>query len=391
MCYAVAMIESPAGIIAVLAGIASFFFWCEKKTKWKLWSYFPPLLPIYILPVVFSNTGVIPTSSTTYDFMSSTLLPMFLVLLLLGLDVKGAVRIMGRGVFVMLLGTAGVIIGAPIAFAIVSPWLGPDAWKGVGALAGSWIGGTGNMAAVAEGLETSGAEFGLAVVADNMVYLVWLPILLASKSIAPLFHRFTKVPSTRVKAMEDAANAYAEDEQAPEFHEILYLIFLAMAVTYGAATLAPLLPELPPVLSESTWRILIITTIGIGLSFTPARHIPGSHALAMALVYLFVAKMGAKADLSGLAGQAVPFLAGAYIWIFLHGFFILLGAKVLKVDVHTAAIASAANIGGAASAPIVAAHHNEALVPVAILMAMIGYAVGNYGAFLAALLCQMVM
>ncbi len=385
------MIESPAGIIAVLAGIASFFFWCEKKTKWKFWSYFPPLLPIYILPVVLSNTGVIPTSSTTYDFMSSTLLPMFLVLLLLGLDVKGAVKIMGRGVFVMLLGTAGVILGAPIAFAIVSPWLGPDAWKAVGTLAGSWIGGTGNMAAVAEGLETSGSEFGLAVVADNLVYLVWLPILLASKAIAPWFHRFTKVPATRVQAMEDAANAYASEEQAPEFHEFLYLIFLAMAVTYGAASLAPLLPELPPVLSESTWRILLITTIGIGLSFTRARKIPGSHALAMALVYLFVAKMGAKADLSGLAGQAVPFLAGAYIWIFLHGFFILLGAKLLKVDVHTAAIASAANIGGAASSPIVAAHHNEALVPVAILMAMIGYAVGNYGAFLAALLCQMVM
>ena len=110
----------------------------------------------------------------------------------------------------------------------------------------------------------------------------------------------------------------------------------------------------------------------------------------MALVYLFVARMGAKATVAGLAGQAVPFVAGAYVWIFIHGVFILLAAKLFRIDVHTAAIASAANIGGAASAPVVAAYHDERLVPVSILMALIGYAIGNYAAFLAAWLCSLV-
>jgi uncharacterized membrane protein len=110
----------------------------------------------------------------------------------------------------------------------------------------------------------------------------------------------------------------------------------------------------------------------------------------MTLVYLFVALMGARASVQGLAEQAIPFVGGAYLWIIIHGLFLLLAAKLLRADVHTAAIASAANIGGAASAPVVAAYHDERLVPVSILMALVGYAVGNYAAFGAAWLAYWV-
>ena len=385
------MIDSATGILAVLATTVAFFFWAEQKTKWKLWAFFPPLLPIYLLPVVYSNTGLIPSSHETYGYMKTTVMPLFLIFLLVGLDVKGAVKIMGKGVWVMLLGTAGVVVGAPIAALLMKSFLWEDAWRGMGALAGSWIGGTGNMAAVADGLSTPEADFGIAVVADNVVYLVWLPLLLASKSLANRFNRFTGVPEGRVEEMLATAKAYRKEGKAPHFTDILYLLALGLGATYLAGELAVLLPEVPPVLSESTWRILLITTFGIGLSFTRARNLPGSHALAMALIYLFVARMGASTNLEGVAGRAVPFVVMAYIWIAFHGLFILGAARLFKVDVHTAAIASAANIGGAASAPIVAAHHNEALVPVAVLMAMIGYAVGNYAAVAAAWLCQLVL
>ena len=129
--------------------------------------------------------------------------------------------------------------------------------------------------------------------------------------------------------------------------------------------------------------------MGISLSFTRARALPGSHEVAMAIVYVFVAGMGARASLAGL-DQAPAFLLGAFIWIFIHGAFCLAGAYLLRVDVHTVAIASAANVGGAASAPVVAAAHREKLVPVSILMALIGYAVGNYAATLTAGLCHWV-
>ncbi len=408
------MITDPTAILAILAGIASLFFWLEKRTGWKVFSFFPPLLFIYIIPAIFSNTGVTTNESPVYGWMSSVVLPLFLVMLLLNVDVRSAVRVMGRGLFVMLIGTLGVMIGAPLAFFLVKNGLGPEAWKGFGALAGSWIGGTGNMAAVAEAIETSGTDFGLAVIADNGVYLIWLPIMLASRNLAKWFHRFTGVTKERLERLENAAAELKINNDTPAMRHYLYLIFLGLAVTAIATVLSKLVPEaivwfrniapqapyLPGVQNElwrafvempiSAWRILLITTLGIALSFTRARQIPGAHALAMALVYLFVANMGARANLQDIAGQAGWFLLGAYIWIFVHGGFILLAARIFKIDVHTAAIASAANIGGAASAPVVAAYHNKALVPVSVLMASIGYAIGNYAAMITAWLCSLV-
>ena len=384
------MITSAVGLLFVLAANAAFWFWLERRTGWALFEYIPPLLWIYILPAVFSNTGLITHDAPVYGWMGDVLLPFFLVLLLLDVDVKAATRVMGRGVFVMLTGTAGVVIGAPIAFMAVKGWLEPEAWKGFGTLAGSWIGGTGNMAAVAEGLDTPGTQFGLAVIADNLVYLIWLPIMLQSKKLAKWFHRFTRVTEERLAAVKAEAEALTSESEPPAMRHVIYLIAIGFGAVFVADALAGALPPVEPVLTESTYRILIVTTLGLGLSFSPASRIPGSHEIAMALVYLFVARMGAAASVEGLAGQAVPFVAGAYLWIFIHGAFIVGASRLFRIDVHTAAISSAANIGGAASAPIVAAYHDERLVPVSILMALIGYAVGNYAAFFAAYLCSVV-
>jgi uncharacterized membrane protein len=406
------LISGPIGTLAVLAGICSIFFLLEKQTGWRLFNFFPPLLFIYLVPLLFSNTGVISNESPVYDWMGDVILPMFLTIMLLDVNVRAAFRVMGKGVFVMLIGTFGVIVGAPIGYMFVKSGLDPDAWQGFGSLAGSWIGGTGNMAAVTEGLGTSGKNFGLAVLADNFVYMVWLPIMLNSKIFAGWFSRFTGVSDDQVERMKQAASELSVDKGTPEMRHILYLVFFGLAVAFIGTELAKLLAsaDLPgsfasifpaglqdnvlsaisPMMTRGTYRILIITTLALSLSFTRARRIPGSHPLAMALVYLFVANMGGRSSVTGLAEQAPWFLAGAFIWIFIHGGFCMLGAKLFRVDVHTVAIASAANIGGAASAPVVAAYHNEALVPVSILMALIGYAIGNYGAFAAAWLCYLV-
>jgi len=389
------LISSPAGILAVLAGIASLFFWLERRTGWKLFHFFPPLLFIYLLPVALSNSGVIPTKSPLYDFMGDAMLPFFLTVMLLEVDLLATVRVMGKGVFVMLLGTLGVVVGAPIAFAIVKSGLDPDAWKGFGALAGSWIGGTGNMFAVAQmvGLDDHSIQYSYAVIADNAVYLVWLPIMLSSRNFADRFHRFTGVSADRLARMEAAARDLTADKGPLAMRHLLYLAFLGFAVTAAATALSKGIPPLPlgsenPLFTAGTYRILLVTAGGIALSFTRASRIPGSHALAMAVAYLFVARMGARADLSQVTGAVAYFLIGAYVWIFVHGLFLVGAARLFRVDVHTAAIASAANIGGAASAPIVAAYHRPALVPVSVLMAMVGYAVGNPAGFLAALLCR---
>ncbi len=383
------MIESSAGVLAALAGIAAFYFYLEQVTRWRIFTMLPPLLWIYATPVVLSNIGVLPQASPVYTAFRDLTLPFLITMMLLTVNVPAVVRVMGKGVLVMLLGTVGVVVGGVTAFAIVHNWLAEDAWKGFGALAGSWIGGTGNLAAVSEALGTPEEQLGLAVLADNLVYVVWLPILLGSKAFAERFNRWARVPPDRLAQLEAAAAELPAGGRSPAMRDYIYLIAIGFAVTWIATAVAPMLPEIGSIVTTSVWRILLITTIALGLSTTPVSRIPGSHELGVALVYVFVASVGARATLSGL-GQAPAFVAGAYIWIFIHGLFCLAGAWIFRVDVHSVAIASAANVGGAASAPVVAAYHREGLVPVAVLMALIGYALGNYLAILTAQLCRWV-
>ena len=401
-----ALVGSPVGVLAVLVAVVSFWFWLEKRTRWKLFEFLPPLIFIYATPVLLSNTGVIPTRSEAYDFLHQYALPVFICLMLIKVDVVGAVRIMGKGVFVMLLGSVGVVAGGFVAYAIGQAISTPagfplhfplpaDSWKAFGTLSGSWIGGTGNMAAAHAALEGTGEHMTWAAAADQMVYLVWLPLLLGSRALAARFNRWMRVPPGRIEMMERAAAGHAADERAPTMMHLLYLALVALGFTWISLELSRVLPPVAvagaTVISASTWLILVVTTLSLAASATPVRRLPGAHPIAMAIIYVYVARIGATMDLGNADFEAMgAFILMAYAWIAIHGLFVLAGAWIFRVDVHTVAIASAANIGGAASAPIVAAHHRESLVPAAILMAMIGYALGNYLAILTGRLGQLI-
>ena len=379
------LISSPLGVLAVLVFVAAFFFMLEQTTRAKLFQYIPPLLFIYATPVFLNNFGVIPSSSNVYSGLSAYVLPAFIVLMLIKVNVPAVIRVMGKGVLVMLMGTVGVMVGAVVAYLIVHSSLSEDAWKGYGALAGSWIGGTANMAATAEMLGTSEEQFGLAVIADNVVYVVWLPLLLMSRNFADKFNAWARVPADRLASMDVAAEAHVETSHAPTMPQYLFIGAIAIGATWISTSLAPgiahwlasVSPGLEAVFSVTTVRILLVTTIALSLSITPVADLPNTTALGTALIYIFVAGMGARASVSGLA-EAPMFVFGAFIWIFIHGLFCVAGAWIFRVDIHSVAIASAENIGGAASAPIIAAHHRPNLVPASILMALLGYAMGNY-------------
>jgi uncharacterized membrane protein len=421
-------ISSPTGVLAALSGVCAFFFWLEKATRWKFFQFIPPLIFIYLAPMILSNNGVLPIESPVYAAMGSIMLPMLLVLLLLKLNLRGAVKILGPGLGVMLFGTLGVMVGAPIGLLCVKHWLGPDAWKAFGSLSASWVGGSANLVAVSQMLHASGTEYGLAVLADTLItYAIWLPVLLASKKYAAPFAKLVGAKSSEHDDADDSVT-HTESAKAPTTRDYIFLICIALLAAWLADMIASRIvavspvaqpvasiqdsktqaepnqqaatkqtelltaeaPSAKPYVSTDTWRVLLITTIGIALSFTPLSRISGSHELAMALLYLFVARMGASAQLEGVAAQAVPFMIGALIWIFIHGIFCLLGAAIFRTDIHIAAIASAANIGGAATSTIVASYHKESLVPAAILMALIGYAIGNYTGYVTALICHYV-
>jgi len=396
------IITSPVGVMTVLIAVVSFWFWLERRTHWKVFDYLPPLVFIYASPVLLSNSGVIPYESAAYDFLRHYGLPIFIVLMLIKVDVISAVRIMGKGVFVMLLGSIGVVFGGVLAYALGQSLslgnyfpLAQDSWRAFGTLAGSWIGGTGNMTAAFAGLEGAPADLTMAAAADQMVYLIWLPILLGSKSFADRFNRWARVPPGRLQAMESAAAKFKSVENPPTMTSLLYLGLLAVGFTWISLALSEILPPVAvggaTVITAGTWLILLVTTMALLASVTPARKLPAAQPIAMAIIYIYVARVGATMDLSVVDwDKMIGFIAMAYVWIFIHGLFILTGAWIFRVDIHTVAIASAANIGGAASAPIVAAHHRETLVPASILMALIGYALGNYLAILTGRIGQLI-
>jgi uncharacterized membrane protein len=384
------LISSPIGVLAVLCIVAAFFFFLAQVTQAKLFNYVPPLLFIYATPVFLSNLTVaghvvVSNKSIIYSGLSQFVLPVFIVLMLIKVNVPAVVKVMGKGVLVMLMGTAGVVVGGVVSYVIVHGWLPEDSWKGFGALAGSWIGGTANMLATKEMLGASEAQLGLAVVADNVIYIIWLPLLLMSRDFADKFNKWARVPADRLEAMDAAAEMHVEDDHAPTMQQYLYLaavVFGVAAIGHGLAPviatwIAETTPGIAGIFSEATTRILLVTTIALLLSTTKVSKLPNSTAIGTALVYIFVAGMGARAEIAGLA-DAPAFVLGAFIWIFIHGLFMLAGAWIFRVDVHSVAIASAANIGAAASAPIVAAHHRPSLVPASILLALLGYALGNY-------------
>ena len=384
------LISSPIGVLAVLCIVAAFFFFLAQVTQAKFFNFVPPLLFIYATPVFLSNLSVaghvvISNKSIIYSGLSQFVLPVFIVLMLIKVNVPAVVKVMGKGVLVMLMGTAGVVVGGVVAYMIVHRWLPDDSWKGFGTLAGSWIGGTANMLATKEMLGASEAQLGLAVVADNVIYIVWLPLLLMSRDFADKFNKWARVPADRLKAMDAAAEMHVEDDRAPTMQQYLYLaavVFGVAAIGHGlapgiASWIAETTPGIAGIFSETTTRILLVTTIALLLSTTKVSELPNSTAIGTALVYIFVAGMGARAEVAGLT-DAPAFVLGAFIWIFIHGLFMLAGAWIFRVDVHSVAIASAANIGAAASAPIVAAHHRPSLVPASILLALLGYALGNY-------------
>jgi uncharacterized membrane protein len=395
------LIHSPIGVMAVLVAVVTFWFWLERRTRWRIFDFLPPLIFIYASPVLLSNSGVIPYQSAAYDFLRQYGLPIFIVLMLIKVDVLSAVRIMGKGVFVMLIGSVGVVLGGVLAYGLGQHLnighffpLPADSWRAFGTLAGSWIGGTGNMTAAHAALDGTAEHLTMAAAADQMVYLVWLPILLGCKAFADRFNRWARVPADRIARMEQAAAEFDAGESAPTMTSLLYLALLALGFTWLALELSDVLPPIvvggATVITASTWLILLVTTFALLASVTPARKLPAAQPIAMAIIYVYVARVGATMDLSNVDWSDMgAFVMMAYVWIAIHGAFILAGAWLFRVDVHTLAIASAANIGGAASAPIVAAHHRQSLVPASILMALIGYALGNYLAILTGRLGQL--
>jgi uncharacterized membrane protein len=378
------------GVMAVITMVPVFFIWLERKTKWKIFEILPAIIWIFLAPIFLSNLNIIPRSSDIYTTFRAFAVPMFIVLMLLDINIREVMMVAWRGAGVLVLGAIGIVVGAVISFYVMREGLPPDTWRGYGALAGSWIGGTGNLAAVADSLQTPGEMVGMVVLVDNFVYVIYFPIILTSKRWASWFNRFTRVSKEQMEHFTQATSEIEKKSHEVHFRDVLVLLGFGFAAIFLSNWLATLIPAFEPVLTERTWAILLVTTVGIALSGTPLKKVPGTEPLSMSLVYIYMTMMGAQADLRNIGG-AQWFLVAGFMCIAVHFIFVILGARLFRIDVSMAATASVAAVGGAASAPVAAGYHREELVPVSIMLALIGYGLGNYLGVATAYLCHLLI
>jgi uncharacterized membrane protein len=408
-------LQNDAVVLGLLCVILALVFHTSslKSHNWqRFYAFVPPLLLCYFIPGLLNSFGVVSgDSSKLYSVVSQYFLPACLVFFTLGMDVKAVGRLGPKAIIVFLAGTVGVILGGPIAVFIVksvAPVVvggeGADAiWRGLATIAGSWIGGGANQAALKEVFQPSDKLFSQIIAVDVLIAEIWMAILIygagMSHKIDHLLKADNKAISTLQKQLEEEQNTRQKVLTTNDFVILLALGFGATGLGHFLADLiAPYLKEHYPVLEKFSltssffWVISIATGIGIGLSFTPLRRLEfsGSSRMGGIILYVLVATIGMKMNLLAISDNPGLFAVGI-IWLLIHAVVVMVVARVIKAPFFFAAVGSQANIGGAASAPVVAAAFHPSLASVGVLLAILGYAIGTYGGYITGLLMKWVV
>jgi uncharacterized membrane protein len=293
----------------------------------------------------------------------------------------------------VLAGTLGIVVGAPIAYLVFGGFLGPEAWKGFAALSGSWIGGTANMVAIAESVGTPDSEMGPVIVVDTVVGYGWMGLLLLFSGYQAWFDRRTGARTEAIEATNRRLQAAAAQTRPTRLSDAAVLVGLGFVGAVLSVKAGAALPRLgdPTIISATTWAVLIVVTGGLLLSFTRLRRLEevGASAIGYVALYLLLGAIGAQADLKAVLDAPVYLAAGA-LWLAIHVAILLVAARIVRAPLFFIATGSMANIGGAASAPVVAGVYHPAMAPVGLLMAVVGYVMGIYGALVAAWLLALV-
>jgi len=407
-------ITNDATILAILLIILSVIFQTSssKNKRWqKFYKFVPALLLCYFIPGIVNSAGIIDVSNSKLYYVASRfLLPASLVLLTIGTDFKSILKLGPKAIIMTLTGTAGVIIGGPIAILIVSaisPGIivhsGPEAtWRGLSTIAGSWIGGGANQTAMKEVFNVTDSVFSAIIAIDVLTYSVWMAILLYGAGINDKINKFLKADTTSLdKVREGIEKGTTEELKSTNLNDMMKLLAVGFGVTGLAHFLADIItpffqnnyPELSKfsLTSHFFWMIIIATTMGLLLSFTKVRNLEkhGASKIGSLFLYILIATIGMKMEILGFF-KNFDLILITTIWISFHAILLITVGKLIKAPFFFIAVGSQANIGGAASAPIVAAAIYPSLATVGVLLAVVGYALGTYGAWLCAILMQLV-
>ncbi len=388
------MLTDPTAIFIFLAGLLGAIFWLSEMPRLRpLFRVTPAILYVYFLPALATSLGITPTASPAYDWMVRFLLPVSLVLLMVTVDLRAVMRLGSKALIMMLAGSLGIIIGGPVALALLGRFLPPDTWMGLAALSGSWIGGAPNMVAIKESVGTPDSLMGPIIVVDTVVAYGWMGVLLFLSTWQKKIDAWLHADTAAIDVLENRM-AKVDSQRRPievrDLGMILGLGFGAAAVCIWIGGLLPLLGD-PTIISHTTWTVVLVTTLGLALSFTPVRKLEqvGASRAGYLALYLMLTAIGAQADLKEVFEAPLYLLVGV-VWLAIHITVLFGVARLVRAPLFFVATGSMANVGGVVSAPVVASVYRRSLAPVGVLMGVSGYLIGIYGALLCAWLLSLV-
>jgi len=373
------MIENPYIYLVFLAAVATLIVLIQKQSHAKIFEYLPAIVILYFLVMLLSTVGMWHKNSaitTAYSTVKDNLLPAMIFLMLLSSDIR-QISVLGKKmILTFLLASLSIGIGFIVMFVFLHASFEPDAWKAFAALSGSWMGGTGNMVAIQGALNVPDSKMGYALLIDSIDYAIWVMMLLALVPFGVKFNHWTKSDTSIIDETSKKL-AIKQAQAKTNFISQIILLVSAVLVTVMSRWLAVLLPS-GDFFNVTTWVVIIATLTGILAGMTPLAKAGGSMRLGNAMLYLIVALIASRADFAELT-QSPLYIFSGFVVIVIHAIVMVIFAKIFKLDLFSIGVASLANIGGVASAPILASAYSKALIPIGVLMAMMGYIIGTFG------------
>ncbi len=378
--------QDPMAILVYLIGIIGFIFYLDSKEIFSgLFKYLPTVIWIYFLPMFSTTLGILPESSMLYDWIKTYLLPPALILLLLSSNFTALKKLGFKAISIMFIATISVVIGGIVSFGIFSSWLPDNSWKGLGALSGSWIGGSANMVAVGASIGTPDDLFGIMIIVDTIVGYGWMGIMIFFSAYQERIDRWNGVETSLIDNINIQMSDIESKRRPIRFIDLIAIVSIGMIGGYFSLIIGEWLPDLGRIVTSFGWTIIIVSILGIILSLTPLSDLEnaGASHIGNFFLYLLLATIGAKANLTSIIYAPVFLLVGI-CWITVHAAILFMGGRLLKAPMFLIATSSQANIGGVVSAPIIATVYQKSLAPVGLLMGVLGNIIGIYFGLLTA-------
>lgn len=376
------MITSGFTYVATLLFMAAVLVTLEKSSKGvaaKFFKYVPAVVLCYLIAMVFCTLKVWDLEATkpAYSALKNSLTYAMVFTMLLRCDIRKIIKLGPKMLLGFFSASLTIMIGFVCAFLIMKGVIGSDSWMGLSALCGSWLGGSGNMVAVQAALNISEADMGYALVIDSIDYSLWVMFLLWAINLAPKFNKWTKADTSKLDEVSKKLEDDAKGNTKPiTFQSLILLIGLALLVSAIGQNVGTAINGALPWLDKATWTVLFITVLGLVGAVSPLGKVAGSAEVSNLLLYSVIALLASRASLLEL-GDAPMWILTGFIILAIHGILMVVLCKLFKIDLFTGAVASLANIGGTASAPVLAGSYSGSLVPVGILMALLGYVIGT--------------